>query len=108
MARTAVAQVRTCLAQARENARAARTALTVEVWEAINRAWLMIHDRTSPGGVQATLNLVEELEVGAALQVGPRPLNPRWLNPHDQEAHHRPPIADCRSNTENVSFSEKR
>lgn len=26
-----------------------------------------------------------ELEVGIALQVGPRPLNPRWVNPHDQE-----------------------
>ncbi len=47
---------------ARDNARAARTALTREVWEAINRAWLMIQNRTSPGGVQATLNLVEELK----------------------------------------------
>ncbi|MFO0587954.1 MAG: hypothetical protein U0441_10465 [Polyangiaceae bacterium] len=27
-----------------------------------------------------------ELEVGLAVQVGPRPLNPRWINPHDQEA----------------------
>ena len=54
--------VRTCIAQARENARAARTALTREVWEAINRAWLMIQSRTSPGGVQQTLNLVEELK----------------------------------------------
>src|SRR5688500_229556 len=32
--------VRTCLTAARDNARAARTALTVEVWQAINRAWL--------------------------------------------------------------------
>ena len=54
--------IRSCLAAARDNARAARTALTREVWEAINRAWLMIHGRTSPGGVQATLNLVEESE----------------------------------------------
>lgn len=26
-----------------------------------------------------------ELEVGLAVQVGPRPLNPQWINPHDQE-----------------------
>ena len=50
------------IAAARDNARAARTALTREVWEAVNRAWLMVRDRTSPGGVQATLNLVEELK----------------------------------------------
>lgn len=54
--------IRCCLAAARENARAARTALTVEVWEAINRAWLIIRDRTKPGGVQASLNLVESLK----------------------------------------------
>jgi uncharacterized alpha-E superfamily protein len=54
--------IRSCIVSARDNARAARTALTREVWEAINRAWLMIHDRTSPGGVQGTLNLVEELK----------------------------------------------
>ena len=54
--------VRACLARARDNARAARTALSVEVWEAINRAWLLIRDRSKPGGVQATLNLVESLK----------------------------------------------
>jgi len=54
--------VRSCIALARDNARAARTALTREVWEAINRAWLMIQNRTSPGSVQQTLNLVEELK----------------------------------------------
>ena len=53
--------IRSCLTTARDNARAARTALTVEVWEAINRAWLLIRDRTKPGGVPATLNLVEGL-----------------------------------------------
>lgn len=26
-----------------------------------------------------------EAEVGIALQVGPRPLNPRWIDPHEQE-----------------------
>jgi len=54
--------VRACLAAARDNARAARTALTVEVWQAINRAWLIIRDRSSPGGAQATLNLLEDLK----------------------------------------------
>ena len=54
--------VRSCLAAARDNARAARTALTVEVWEAINRSWLIIRDRTKPGGVQASLNLVDSLK----------------------------------------------
>src|SRR5258706_3529604 len=37
--------IRSSIVSARDNARAARTALTREVWEAINRAWLMIHDR---------------------------------------------------------------
>jgi len=32
--------MRTCVERARTNARAVRTALTVEVWEAINSAWL--------------------------------------------------------------------
>jgi hypothetical protein len=27
-----------------------------------------------------------ELEIGTAVQVGPRPLNPAWIDPHDQEA----------------------
>jgi hypothetical protein len=30
-----------------------------------------------------------ELELGAAIQLGPRPLNPQWLNPHDEEAFER-------------------
>ena len=62
LARDNPSSVRSCLAAARDNARAARTALTVEVWEAINRAWLVIRDRTEPGGVQATLNLVDSLK----------------------------------------------
>lgn len=56
------ASIRSCLAAARDNARAARTALTVEVWQAINRAWLIVRDRASPGGAQATMNLVEDLK----------------------------------------------
>jgi uncharacterized alpha-E superfamily protein len=54
--------IRTCLTAARDNARAARTALTLEVWQAINRAWLIIRDRARPGGAQSTLNLVEDVK----------------------------------------------
>lgn len=47
-----------------------------------------------PNGVERARGLVVperialpwELEVGLALQVGPRPLNPAWLDPHPQEA----------------------
>jgi uncharacterized alpha-E superfamily protein len=54
--------VKSCLAFARDNARAARNMLTREIWEAINRAWLLIRDRSSPGGTQSTLNMVEALK----------------------------------------------
>jgi uncharacterized alpha-E superfamily protein len=54
--------IRSCIAAARDTARAARTALTVETWEAINRAWLLVRDRTSLGGAQATLNLLDALK----------------------------------------------
>jgi uncharacterized alpha-E superfamily protein len=54
--------IRSCLVGARDNARAARNVLTREIWEAINRAWLVIADRSSPGGTQATLNMVEQLK----------------------------------------------
>lgn len=53
--------IRSCLAQARDNARAARNALSREAWEAINRAWLIIRSRASPGGSQATIALVDAL-----------------------------------------------
>lgn len=53
--------IRSCIERARDNARAARNAITRDAWEAINRAWLNIRDRSSPGGTQTTLNLVEEL-----------------------------------------------
>jgi uncharacterized alpha-E superfamily protein len=48
-----------CLEQARNNARAVRTALTREAWTAINRLWLLFAKRVSPGGTSTTLNLVE-------------------------------------------------
>lgn len=54
--------VKHCIAAARDNARAARNVLTREIWEAINRAWLLIRDRSSPGGTQSTLNMAEELK----------------------------------------------
>jgi len=54
--------IRSCIAVARDNARAARIALSVEVWEAINRAWLLIRDRASPGGAQIALNLLDNLK----------------------------------------------
>jgi uncharacterized alpha-E superfamily protein len=38
------------------------TALTVEAWQAINRAWLIVREPHQPGGVQATLNLVDRLK----------------------------------------------
>src|SRR5918993_283009 len=46
--------IRSCLAAARDNARAARTAMTVAVWQAINRAWLIVRDRARPAGAQAS------------------------------------------------------
>jgi len=45
----------------------------------------------------AGLNLPWELELGAAIQLGPRPLNPQWLNPHDEEALERRQIAADRA-----------
>jgi uncharacterized alpha-E superfamily protein len=54
--------VRSCLTRARDNARAARNSLSREGWEAINRAWLSVRGRTSPGGAQAALNLVEAIK----------------------------------------------
>jgi hypothetical protein len=44
----------------------------------------------------AGVSLPWELEVGAAIQLGPRPLNPQWINPHDEEAIERRQIAALR------------
>ena len=57
--------VRSSLAAARDNARAARNALSREGWEAINRAWLTVRDRSSPGGSQATLTMTDALRAEA-------------------------------------------
>ena len=37
-----------------------------------------------------------ELEIGVALSAGPRPLNPKWINPHEQEAALRDEIEAAR------------
>ncbi len=37
-----------------------------------------------------------EAEAGVAYQLGPRPLNPRWINPHDDEASIRSQIEAAR------------
>jgi hypothetical protein len=47
------------------------------------------------GGLVLPTSIVEpwETELGLAYQLGPRPLNPGWENPHDQEAELRGEIA---------------
>lgn len=57
--------IRSCLRNARTNARAVRTALSREAWETINRAWSGVRDRASPGGTQATLNLIDQVKAEA-------------------------------------------
>ena len=57
--------VRSCLARARDNARSARNAITAELWESINLAWLDVRDRSSPGGVQTTLAMVQGLKANS-------------------------------------------
>ena len=47
-----------------------------------------------------------ELEVGLAVQVGPRPLNPQWINPHDQEAELRELQAGERRRRESARMLE--
>jgi len=57
--------IRSCLDAARGNARAVRTALSREAWEAINRAWLGLRDRATTGGAQSTLTLVDTIRAEA-------------------------------------------
>jgi uncharacterized alpha-E superfamily protein len=57
--------IRACLDAARGNARAVRTALSREAWEAINRAWLGLRDRSTVNGGPGTLSLVETLKAEA-------------------------------------------
>ncbi|MFW2829705.1 alpha-E domain-containing protein [Sphingomonas sp. ID0503] len=65
LARENPSSIRSCIEAARTNARAVRTALTREAWLAINRAWMGLRDRSSPGGAQATLALVEDVKAEA-------------------------------------------
>ena len=62
-ARNNPSSIRNCIETARENARSVRTALTTEMWEAINGAWLELKrfDKTamSRGGVRALPRLGE-------------------------------------------------
>lgn len=46
--------------------------------------------------VPSSVHLPWELEAGFALQVGPRPLNPKWLDPHEQEAEVRADVERSR------------
>lgn len=57
--------IRACLDAARSNARAVRTALSREAWEAINRAWMLVRGRTSPGGTQSLLHLTDQVKAEA-------------------------------------------
>ncbi len=56
--------IRNCFELARTNARAVRTALTMEMWDAINGAWLEIHrfgsGPTTREGLSRFLRLVQE------------------------------------------------
>ena len=45
----------------------------------------------------ASILLPWELELGATIQVGPRPLNPRWIDPHEEEARERRQLAEDRA-----------
>jgi hypothetical protein len=56
----------------------------------------------------ASIFLPWELELGAAIQVGPRPLNPRWLDPHEQEAHERNQIEQDRASRRAAQEAELR
>jgi uncharacterized alpha-E superfamily protein len=51
--------VRSCLAAARDNARAARNAITGEVWEAINSGWLDVGSRTTPGLSRTETDMID-------------------------------------------------
>ncbi|MFD1612709.1 alpha-E domain-containing protein [Sphingomonas tabacisoli] len=60
--------MRVCIERARHNARAVRTALTVEVWEAINTAWLEIQRfGTTLESRAALTRLVEHVKNSALL-----------------------------------------
>lgn len=59
--------IRNCLKIARTNARAVRTALTYETWEAINGAWIDLDrfraDDVSPSGLNRFISWVKEISL---------------------------------------------
>ena len=57
--------VRASLNAARSNARAVRTGLSKEAWEAINRAWLSLRDKKTTGGQADTLALIDGIKAEA-------------------------------------------
>ncbi|MBU3078440.1 alpha-E domain-containing protein [Sphingomonas quercus] len=57
--------IRSCLDHARSNARAVRTALSREAWEAINRAWLGLRNTHNTSGGPGTLALLDQLKAEA-------------------------------------------
>ena len=59
--------MRSCIEQARNNARAVRTALTVEAWEAINSAWLDVQRFGTSFDSRAALTRLLEAVKAAAL-----------------------------------------
>jgi hypothetical protein len=56
----------------------------------------------------ASIFLPWELELGAAIQVGPRPFNPRWLDPNEQEARERKQIEQDRAGRKAAQEAELR
>lgn len=53
--------IKSCLDMARSNAKSVRTALSRDAWEAINRAWLGLRGRSTTGGNQTTLSIIEAI-----------------------------------------------
>jgi hypothetical protein len=65
-------------------------------------------DVTRSGGLALPDDVVLpwEIELGAAVQVGPRPLNPRWIDPHDEEAALHRSFMDRRHRRESDETAE--
>ncbi|WP_188610274.1 alpha-E domain-containing protein [Chelatococcus reniformis] len=58
--RESPASIRNCLERARHNARAERTALTSEMWAAINGTYLEMHEIEAAGDTQRFISFVKE------------------------------------------------
>lgn len=62
--------------------------------------------RTGGLAVPADVYLPWELQAGFAIQVGPRPLNPKWIDPHEQDAAARANLLQTRRVRRNVNEFE--